>query len=131
MTDEPQDEQRNTLNDETTGVWSGSSATGAPVGGGTMAGTTEAATGGPTPKTPASADTGLTFGPGQSTSTGTLPTQGLNNLDGTLQGGTVGTDTAGGDEPPHGRLSDDLSDPETEQERRDRHDGTDRGDLDS
>lgn len=115
-----------------TGPGIGSSPEGVPAGGGALGGTLEPAT--PTGKfhkTPATADTGLDFGPGQATTTGTLPTQGGDNLDGTGEGETVGTDTPGGDEPPHGRSSDDVSDHRSEADQRYRHDGVDESSLDS
>jgi hypothetical protein len=112
-----------------TGPGQGSSPTGLPAGGGAMGGQ------GHDPFTPApptevlDADAGLVFGQGQSTSTGTLPTQGGPNLDGTGQGTTVGTDTARGGSAPYTAGVSDYGDSSTEEERRDRHGGTDKTDL--
>ena len=112
-----------------TGPGQGSSPTGLPAGGGAMAGQSNDPFVPAPPTDVIDTDAGLTIGQGQSTSTGTLPTQGGPNLDGTGHGMTVGTDTPRGGSAPYSSGVSDYGDPSTEEERRERHGGTDKTDL--
>ena len=112
-----------------TGPGVGTSSVGIPAGGGDLAGSGTDSAGHRAPVDTTDTDTGMTFGIGQGTTTGTLPTDGGGNLDGTAQGGTLPTATRHGDEPPHGGAADDYSDPRTEEDRRSRHGGADRADV--
>jgi hypothetical protein len=73
-------------------------------------------------------DTGLEYGPGQSTSTSNEPHHGGPNLEGTGQGSTTGAGP-GGASPPFAAGVSNYEDPRDEQDRRERHAGTDRTDL--
>jgi hypothetical protein len=76
--------------DTTTGPGEGVSAMGVvPAGGGMMAGENEGVPRDRNLIGRRDTDTGMVFGQGQSTSTGTLPTQGGPNLDGTGTAGVV------------------------------------------
>ncbi len=103
---------------EDTGPAVGVAATHIPAGGGTLGGSGEAVAGSPMAGG-RDTDTGLSFGIGQSTSTGTLPTQGGSNLDGTDPEGTLQTSSRYGDAPPVGHISE-YGDTRSEEDRAER-----------
>jgi hypothetical protein len=90
---------------EATGPGVGMAPTGMLVGGGALGGTADGISSGLPAAANLDTDTGFTFGIGQSTSTGTLPTQGGSNLDGTDPEGTLQVDSRYGAEPPIGHIN--------------------------
>src|SRR3712207_603587 len=80
---EEQDYRKITPTDTNTGLGHGvSSMGGVPVGGGAMSGENDGTTGTTSPLGTRDTDTGMVFGIGQGTSTGTLPGQGGPDLSG-------------------------------------------------
>lgn len=129
-----QDEREEPIDDVSTGEGHGVSTMGGgiPAGGGALAGQTDGTPTLPNPQLGGTdADTGLEFGPGQSTTTGNRPGEGGPNLDGTGEGMTVGTDDGGEASPPRATgVGDTYSDPRNEEDRRSRHGEFDRTDVD-
>jgi hypothetical protein len=104
---------------EATGPGVGMAPTGMPAGGGALGGTADGVSSGLPAAANLDTDTGFEFGIGQSTSTGTLPTQGGSNLDGTDSEGTLQTDSRYGAEPPTGHINQ-YGDPRDQADRKER-----------
>jgi hypothetical protein len=119
--EQPKDYRKFNPTDTNTGIGRGvSSMGGVPAGGGTMAGEND----GTTEKSLGSrdTDTGMPFGPGQGTSTGSLPTAGGPDLSGTGTPTTSGVISGQGYEPPYAHTTDSITDPRSEEDKNERYD---------
>jgi hypothetical protein len=121
MAHKKKDYRKTNPTDTNTGLGHGvSSMGGVPVGGGTMSGENDGAV------TPVlggrDTDTGMLFGLGQGTSTGTLPTAGGPDLSGTGIAERSGVLSGQGYDPPYGHTSDSIDDPSSERDKMERYD---------
>jgi hypothetical protein len=121
MAHKRKDYRKTNPTDTNTGPGHGvSSMGGVPVGGGTMSGENDGV-----PQTilgGRDTDTGMLFGPGQGTSTGSLPTAGGPDLSGTGIAERSGVLSGQGYDPPYGHSSASIDDPSSEREKSERYD---------